>query len=41
MKKPVLSAVIVLLYGQMLTAQVVYNESFDNYTIGNLGTLLV
>ena len=38
MKKPLLLAVIVLLYGQMLTAQVVYNESFDNYTIGNLGT---
>ncbi len=38
MKKRLLPALALFLYGQLLTAQVVYNETFDNYTIGNLGT---
>ena len=38
MKKHFLFIIVTSLYSHFMTAQVLYNETFDNYTLGNLGT---
>jgi len=38
MKKQFIFITIACLYSHFMTTQVVYNETFDNYNLGNLGT---
>lgn len=36
--KNILITILTLVFSSLINAQVLYNENFDNYTLGNLGT---